>query len=886
MATITIQLDGSVSGAGTPSASRDDFLAGETITVTDPANVGGSPLTTLIGKPPGSAAAISGATSGAATFVVDIPGTYLVRHQNGTEDSGTVDDAGQFITSQGGAAVKFASGHLWRLPAPVETKQFDSTHGWNETMDPILRDIQAYLPSADQKTDLGTLDGAAVGTVWYANASGRVTQLAPGTVGYVLQTNGAAAPSWVDPSSFGGAHSMQAAYDGGPAVTLTTANPFALTLPASTTAIDDALTVSQTGPTYWTSGSSPRAGVLVENDRAVSSGDQERASPSLMQRTYVYDGASSRQSTWAWTAVSEFTQSSYRLYRQSLPTTNWQPQAIFEYDYSTGEEVLSLYVGELRGPTGDAASPGYTFNTDADTGVFHPATNTLGLSAGGTEIARFDADNVWIGGTSGSARLNVIADGTTVGIGVRNSSNANKRVVRLRAVSNMGTIEALDSNEGVRGVLTCDANGGILDLNSAGTTSVLLQAGTSPRATLQTDGIGATFAEALLARNTAAASGGTPLQLSGSLVMQGALWESGASVSETNRASITLAGTPNNTTAQDVTRAFQYDASLTSFSDITSAVNSATTADVNPWPASEEVGDALYLGFPSRFSALSLIYNGGTAGVGGTVSYSYWAGEDGWQTVDNLSDGSNGFTAAAGTYTARWTPSQRWRRAMFDPTLVQPPLFWLRIAVASVYSTNPVLDRIRIAATASEALVSIDHNPRALGYPASGVYTHLAEGGELRTRGVVIEDNSLYKALVPGLTLRNTTEAGSGSGVNTQVSPALEFQAELYDGAESDTVKMAWVLGGIAGSSPATPVLSLHSDYDGAGYDLANPVLQIDDSGKLTVNDLVVNHAVALGGGSSATLGTIGGSGPATAGQNEWLQIETDSGTRWVPCWA
>lgn len=43
---------------------------------------------------------------------------------------------------------------------------------------------------------------------------------------------------------------------------------------------------------------------------------------------------------------------------------------------------------------------------------------------------------------------------------------------------------------------------------------------------------------------------------------------------------------------------------------------------------------------------------------------------------------------------------------------------------------------------------------------------------------------------------------------------------------------------------------------------------------------------VALGGGSAATLGTIGGSGPTVAGQNTWLQfVDSTGATFWVPAW-
>lgn len=52
-------------------------------------------------------------------------------------------------------------------------------------------------------------------------------------------------------------------------------------------------------------------------------------------------------------------------------------------------------------------------------------------------------------------------------------------------------------------------------------------------------------------------------------------------------------------------------------------------------------------------------------------------------------------------------------------------------------------------------------------------------------------------------------------------------------------------------------------------------------------NSIDIRYAsIALGGGSSATLGTIGGSGPATAGQNAWLQVLVNGSARWIPIWA
>lgn len=43
---------------------------------------------------------------------------------------------------------------------------------------------------------------------------------------------------------------------------------------------------------------------------------------------------------------------------------------------------------------------------------------------------------------------------------------------------------------------------------------------------------------------------------------------------------------------------------------------------------------------------------------------------------------------------------------------------------------------------------------------------------------------------------------------------------------------------------------------------------------------------VSLGGGAAPTLGTIGGSGPASAAQNSWMQVKDSAGNSfWVPAW-
>ena len=46
-----------------------------------------------------------------------------------------------------------------------------------------------------------------------------------------------------------------------------------------------------------------------------------------------------------------------------------------------------------------------------------------------------------------------------------------------------------------------------------------------------------------------------------------------------------------------------------------------------------------------------------------------------------------------------------------------------------------------------------------------------------------------------------------------------------------------------------------------------------------------INNGIALGGGASATLGTIGGSGPTSAAQAQWVEIDVNGTPHWIPAW-
>jgi len=64
-------------------------------------------------------------------------------------------------------------------------------------------------------------------------------------------------------------------------------------------------------------------------------------------------------------------------------------------------------------PAGSAAAPAISPTGDTNTGIFFPAADTIAFSEGGAEAMRIDASgNVGIGGTSGGAKLDVVATGS------------------------------------------------------------------------------------------------------------------------------------------------------------------------------------------------------------------------------------------------------------------------------------------------------------------------------------------------------------------------------------------------------------------------------------------------------------------------------------------
>lgn len=146
------------------------------------------------------------------------------------------------------------------------------------------------------------------------------------------------------------------------------------------------------------------------------------------------------------------------------------------------------------------------------------------------------------------------------------------------------------------------------------------------------------------------------------------------------------AASPEDLTNQSADSAIQADDSVPSFVDETVDFASAAAGDVDPFPATEAVGDYFAIGFREKFSRLDI--NVSTAGIGGFADWEYWDGLA-WTALSSVTDNTNDFKNS-GTNSVTWTKPAPgdWKRRSVGGS---PLLFFVRLVITTVYSTNPIL---------------------------------------------------------------------------------------------------------------------------------------------------------------------------------------------------
>lgn len=152
--------------------------------------------------------------------------------------------------------------------------------------------------------------------------------------------------------------------------------------------------------------------------------------------------------------------------------------------------------------------------------------------------------------------------------------------------------------------------------------------------------------------------------------------------------------------------------------------------------------------------------------------------------------------------------------------------------------------------------------------------------------------NTIARGSLAASSVWNWTQTWNAGGVTFR-----GFDITITDTASAAGSTGFRVLGGAAGTTVEFSV-----DKSGnltAGAELITPLVT-RDSADLTVStttsgNIVLTPAgdikwgkalVALGGGATATLGTIGATGPAAAAQNTWMRVLDSTGAAfWVPAW-
>jgi len=156
------------------------------------------------------------------------------------------------------------------------------------------------------------------------------------------------------------------------------------------------------------------------------------------------------------------------------------------------------------------------------------------------------------------------------------------------------------------------------------------------------------------------------------------------------------------------------------FTDDTTDIGDAGTADILMMPATEAVGDKLILGFTAAQgvpAGLELIYS--TAGIGGTVAWRYLSRNGVWTTFPNVVDPSVSTTEAAATFLVNWGIPQDFV-PIVETEIDNVARYYVAMEVLTVFSTNPIGTSVKGACLLPGNL--------ATGFfaPSRGLITHLS----------------------------------------------------------------------------------------------------------------------------------------------------------------
>jgi len=125
-----------------------------------------------------------------------------------------------------------------------------------------------------------------------------------------------------------------------------------------------------------------------------------------------------------------------------------------------------------------------------------------------------------------------------------------------------------------------------------------------------------------------------------------------------------------------------------SYVDQTVAFNDATQSDVDPFPASEAIGDWFAIGFSAPFGVAQIDSTGATQGSIGVIVWEYWNGSA-WTALSDVTDDTNSFKAVTGAYTVSWTVPNDWAQNTVNAVAA----YYVRARITTVYTVNPTLSQ-------------------------------------------------------------------------------------------------------------------------------------------------------------------------------------------------
>lgn len=178
---------------------------------------------------------------------------------------------------------------------------------------------------------------------------------------------------------------------------------------------------------------------------------------------------------------------------------------------------------------------------------------------------------------------------------------------------------------------------------------------------------------------------------------------------------------------------------------------------------------------------------------------------------------------------------------------------------------------------------------------------------QVASSSIITASSTTVTVAVSTLTFANTVTSPLINQANNTTSDAtaqsMIVAAQNVTGAGTTVTGGDLTLrGGNASTATATNKIGGNLNLQGGTGDATNPgkvrlrtstgtaYLQVDEvNTRVDITSscwLNIVKRQALGGGAAPTLGTIGGSGPTTAAQNEWAEIKVNGNTRWVPVWA